>query len=84
MTHRPKCVSTPKHDRTPAASIFDQEFLERITGWPIDGYCENEAAYSGPWRVKERGGEFVVLRDGDERPHGTFEGTVTLSRPVAE
>ena len=73
MTHRPKPVSTLKNEPKPAASIFDQEFLEHIADWPIDGYCENEAAYSGPWRIEERDGEFAVVRDGDERPRGTFK-----------
>ena len=73
MTDSPKCISAPKSRPSAAASIFDQEFLEHIADWPIDGYCENEAAFSGPWRVEKEDGEFAVLRDGDERPRGTFK-----------
>ena len=73
MTDSPKCISTSRSRPSTAASIFDRHFLEEIADWPIDGFCENEAAYSGPWRVEERGGEFAVLRDGDERPRGTFK-----------
>jgi len=36
MTQRPKSVSKP----TTASSIFDQDFLENIADWPIDGYCD--------------------------------------------
>jgi len=64
---------TPKSEPTHPSSIFDQDFLEHIADWPIDGYCENEAAFSGPWRVEQQGEEFAVVRDGDERPRGTFK-----------
>ena len=73
MARSPKSVSTPKDEPKTPASIFDKDFLEHIADWPIDGYCENEAAFSGPWRVEERDGEFAVVRDGDERPRGIFK-----------
>ncbi|MEM8996857.1 MAG: hypothetical protein AAGF23_18875 [Acidobacteriota bacterium] len=73
MTRSPKSISTPKTITSTAASVFDQDFLEYIADWPIDGFCENEAAFSGPWRVEELDGEFAVVRDGDERPRGTFK-----------
>ena len=73
MTHSPKRISAPKTVPSLEASIFDADFLERIADWPVDGYCETEAAYSGPWHVQERKGEFAVVRDGDERPRGTFK-----------
>lgn len=58
---------------SPDPSIFTPEFLETLARLEPEGGAESEAAWAGPWRVEERDGQFVVVREGDSKPGGIFE-----------
>lgn len=73
MTDSPKSISTPRDQPSSAVSIFDQDFLERIADWSVDGFCEHEAGFSGPWRVETLDDAYTVHRDGDAKPRGVFK-----------
>ncbi|MEM8997110.1 MAG: hypothetical protein AAGF23_20170 [Acidobacteriota bacterium] len=71
MTDRPKC--TPPPDSASLESIFASDFLELVGDDSVDGFCEHEAGFTGPWRVEAQADGFAVIRDGEAKPRGLFK-----------